>query len=582
MFSSIKKIWKYLSARRRKQIWAILFLMIVASLAEVISMGAVIPFLTILTAPERIQDVAIINQVLDWFNLTLVSDQLLWLTIFFSASAFFSGAIRLTLLWAQTRLSQAIGADLDIEIYRRTLHQPYQVHVSRNSSELIAGVSQKASAVVNSMIFPALTIVSSILMVLSILIALLILQPYVALGTFLGFGLIYFCLVYFLRIKLKKVGIEISQMQVRVVKALQEGLGGIRDVLIDGTQEYFCQSFSNANVVLRRASSVTRIIAGAPRFVIEAVAVILIAIVSFILADAESGLIGAIPVLGAFALGAQRILPVLQQIYVSIISLRTGDASVSDAIVLLQQPIMNVDSKALQKLSFSHEIEFKNLDFSYHQNSKFSLSSINFRILKGSRVGIIGTTGSGKSTLVDVLMGLLPATKGELLVDGVPITKFNNRSWQLNIVHVPQSIFLADTSIAENIAFGVPKDEINMKRVVEAATKAQIADSIESWPSRYDTYVGERGVRLSGGQRQRIGIARALYRQATVIVMDEATSALDNQTESSVMDAISQLDPDLTIIIVAHRLSTLRDCTQIVEILDGKVSRVGTFDEIVH
>ena len=209
------------------------------------------------------------------------------------------------------------------------------------------------------------------------------------------------------------------------------------------------------------------------------------------------------------------------------------------------------------------------------------LNNLNLTIQKGSRIGFIGVTGSGKSTLLDIIMGLLQPTEGTIEIDALPLTTSNNRAWQAHIAHVPQAIFLADSTIEDNIAFGVPKDKIDKTRVKQAARQAQVADIIESWPKKYQTYVGERGIRLSGGQRQRIGIARALYKQADVIIFDEATSALDNETEQAVMHAIESLGDNLTILIIAHRLTTLKKCTQIVEMGDGGIKRIGSYEDIV-
>jgi ATP-binding cassette subfamily B protein len=257
--------------------------------------------------------------------------------------------------------------------------------------------------------------------------------------------------------------------------------------------------------------------------------------------------------------------------------------SLKDVLSLLDQPLPNyVYQTNNHSMSFNHFIGLKKIDFRYSPQSPYVLKDIDLKIAKGSRVGFIGATGSGKSTLLDMVMGLLYPTNGSMEIDNQEVTAGNYRKWQEHIAHVPQAIFLADSSIEENIAFGVPTDQIDHHRVKQAARQAQIADTIESWPDQYQTFVGERGIRLSGGQRQRIGIARALYKQADVIIFDEATSALDNETESAVMQAIEGLSKDLTLLIIAHRLSTLKNCTQIVELADGGIKRTGSYQEIVN
>ena len=368
----------------------------------------------------------------------------------------------------------------------------------------------------------------------------------------------------------------------QVIKSLQEGLGGIRDVLIDGTQATYCQKYNHADQQYRRAQGNSSFIGAAPRYAMEALGMLLIATLAYKLAQEPDGVAKAIPILGALALGAQRLLPVLQQAYNAWSTIQSSQASLQDALELLDQPLPSyANTPPAEQLPFIHNISLKQISFRYSPQTPYILKNINLTIAKGNRVGFIGTTGSGKSTLLDIVMGLLHPTQGNLLVDDLPITTKNHRAWQAHIAHVPQAIFLADSSIEENIAFGIPKDKIDQARVRQAAQQAQIGDIIETWPNQYQTFVGERGIRLSGGQRQRIGIARALYKQADVIIFDEATSALDNETEQSVMQSIERLSKNLTILIIAHRLTTLKNCTQIIELDSAGIKRIGTYQDIV-
>jgi len=557
--------------------------MIVTSFAEVVSIGAVLPFLGALTAPERVFVHPLAQPLIQFLNLTDPEELLLPLTIAFSIGALFSGAMRLILLWAQTRLGHAIGADVSFSIYRRTLYQPYSVHVTRNSSEVIAGITQKANQVVGNFLLPLATIVSSMLMMLAILIALLAIEPVVAISAFIGFSGIYLMVILATKKVLARDSQRINIEQGRVIRSLQEGLGGIRDVLIDGTQAIYSNVFRNADLPLRRALANVAIISGVPRYAIEALGMVLIAVLAFSLSGRSEGIASAIPVLGALALGAQRLLPVLQAGYSNWTLMRSGEAQLSAALDLLDQSLPGfVDGVAHPLIPFERCITLNNLSFRYTSDTPIVLKHGFFlNIAKGSRVGFIGSTGSGKSTLLDIIMGLLQPDDGSLAIDGVAITDENYRGWQAHIAHVPQTIFLSDTSIAENIAFGLPLEQINYVRVREAAQKAQISETIESWDGQYSTLVGERGVRLSGGQRQRIGIARALYKRADVIVFDEATSALDNETERAVMESIDTLDDQLTVIIVAHRLTSLKNCTQIVELEGGVVKRTGNYANII-
>lgn len=578
----LSRLWHHISPRRRGQFGLLLVLMILASFAEILSIGAVLPFLGVLTAPGRVFDYPAAQPIIQVLGLTKPEQLLFPLTLAFGVAALIAGAMRLLLVWASTRLSFATGADLSISIYRRTLYQPYMVHVARNSSEVINGISGKANGVIYNAIIPTLTLITASVMLSAILIALLFVDPVIALAAFGGFGLIYVSIIRLTRNRLLIDSQRIARESTHVIKSLQEGLGGIRDVLIDGSQATYCQIYRSADLPLRHAQGNSLFISESPRYGMEALGMLLIATLAYMLAQQAEGVTKAIPILGAIALGAQRLLPVLQQAYSAWSRIQSGHASLQDALELLDQPLPEYAAQpAVKALPFRKRISLNNVSFRYSPQTPWVFKSIDLTIAKGSRVGFIGTTGSGKSTLLDTVMGLLQPTEGMLEIDGCPITANNSRAWQAHIAHVPQAIFLADSTIEENIAFGVPKDQIDQERVRQSARQAQIADTIEALPKQYHTPVGERGIRLSGGQRQRIGIARALYKHADVIIFDEATSALDNETEEAVMQAIEGLSHNLTILIIAHRLTTLKNCTQIVELGDCGILRTGTYQDVV-
>jgi len=562
----LRRLWRHIGPHRRAQFGLLLALMILTSFAEILSIGVVLPFLGVLTAPDKVFGHPLAQPLIQTLGYTRPEQLLLPLTMAFGLAALAAGAMRLVLLWASTRLSYATGADLSISIYRRTLYQPYPVHVARNSSEIISGISEKTGVVIGTIVM-VLTLVSSGIMLVSILVALLAVDPAVALTAFAGFGLMYVLIIWFVRNRLLRNSRSVAHESTQRIKSLQEGLGGIRDVLIDGSQAAYCEIYRNADYPLRRAQGSSAFISASPRYGMEAMGMVLIAVLAFTLAQQLDGIARAIPVLGALALGAQRLLPVLQQAYMALTGIQGGQASLQDALGLLDQPLPDhADQPPAKPLPFKHQINLRQLSFRYRDDAPWVLRNLDLSIARGSRVGFVGTTGSGKSTLLDIVMGLLRPTEGTLEIDGQPLTIANTRAWQAHIAHVPQAIYLADSTIEENIAFGVPKDQIDHQRVKQAARQAQIADTIENWPGQYKSFVGERGVRLSGGQRQRIGIARALYRQADVIIFDEATSALDNETEEAVMQAIEGLGDDLTVLIIAHRLTTLKGCTQIVQV----------------
>lgn len=577
----LSRFWRHVSPRRRGQFVLLLVLVVVTAGAEVLSIGAVLPFLGVLTDPAPIFRHPAAQPLIQAAGITAPSQLLLPITLAFGLAVLLAGITRLLLLWTSTRLTFAIGADLSGSIYRRTLCQPYSVHVARNSSEVIDGISSKVWSVIYGIILPILTLTSAGVMISAILVAFLSVFPVVALTAFGGFGLIYIVVIRLTRHRLATNSRNIANASTQVIKSLQEGLGGIRDVLIDGSQNTYCRIYREADQPLRRAQGSNYFIGVSPRFGVEALGMLLIAALAYVLARQADGIAGAIPVLGALALGAQRMLPVLQQAYESWTNIRANQAALQDTLDLLDQELPDDADHRVEPLPFRQRIGLKQLSFRYDSESRWVLRNLDLSIAKGSRVGFVGTTGTGKSTLLDIVMGLLPATEGSVEIDGQAVTPANHRAWQAHIAHVPQAIFLADTSIEENIAFGVPRDQIDHERVKQAARRAQMADVIESWDKQYQTVVGERGVRLSGGQRQRIGIARALYKQADVIIFDEATSALDTRTEEAIMEAIENLPGDLTVLIIAHRLSTLKNCTDIVELGGGGIRRIGSYQDIV-
>ncbi|HWQ25444.1 MAG TPA: ABC transporter ATP-binding protein [Chlorobaculum sp.] len=576
------RLWPHISSRRRKQFGLMFVFMVAASFAEMLSIGAVLPFLAVLTSPATLFRQPMAQPVIAFFSLKEPIQLILPLTIAFGLAAVVSGAMRVFLIWANTRLSFAAGADLSISIYRRTLYQSYLTHVSRNSSKVISGITHK-TGIVTSTFNSVLNFSSSAIILIAILITLIAVDPVVAFSAFSGFGLIYTVIILFTRHSLENNGKRIASEHTNVIKALQEGLGGIRDVLIDSSQELYCQVYRGADLSLRKAESTNIFISSSPRYLIEPLGMLLIAILAYAMSLKPEGITRAIPVLGALALGAQRLLPLLQQAYASWSGTHGNLASLYDVLELLDQPLPDYADKPLPKpLPFNRKIVVNGISFRYNEEGPWVLNEINLSISKGSRIGFIGTTGSGKSTMLDIVMALLPPTRGTLEVDGLPISDDNRRAWQAHIAHVPQAIFLSDSSISQNIAFGVPRDKVDHQRVRQAARQAQIADIIETWPQKYDTVIGERGIRLSGGQRQRIGIARALYKQVDVIILDEATSALDNETEEAVMQSIEALGKDLTILIIAHRLTTLKNCGQIVELDQGRIIGSGNYTDMIE
>jgi ATP-binding cassette subfamily B protein len=574
----IGRLWHHIGQRRRKQFAITAALMVTSGIVEVFSLGAVVPFIGFLAAPEEALKYDIVRVVQG--SLGLADGNLaFFFTVAFVVLGVLSGAFRVILLRLVTRISFSAGSDLSVELYRRTLYQPYSVHIARNTSAILSGLGKVNGAI--SVLSQCLLLLSALMLLVSITGTLILIDPVIATISFCAFGLSYGLIAYFSRRKLRSNGALIANEQTKVFKSIQEGLGGIRDVLLDGTQKLYCDIYSSSDRPLRRAQGDNVFIAGSPRFLLETLGLVLIALLAFILSARQEGLSESLPTLGALALGAQRLLPVLQQAYSAWATILGSESSLVDTVDLLEQPIKSEMLSAPAPLVFTGEIRFEDVYFHYNTSENWIIHDLNLVIKKGSRVGLVGATGGGKSTILDMLMGLLEPTKGCLRIDGDVITGEGVRRWQRCLAHVPQSIFLTDTSFSENIAFGIPVEQIDHQRVAKAAEQAQIASFIEGTEEGYETKVGERGLRLSGGQRQRIGIARALYKQADVLILDEATSALDNVTEQQLMDIIGTMNPDMTIVLIAHRLSTVRQCDAIVEVVNGAVNAIGTYDELL-
>jgi ATP-binding cassette subfamily B protein len=578
----LRQLWSCLSQRRRRQFVLLMVLVVVNAFAEVFTLGALLPFLGILISPERFLRHPAAAAIAQHWGISSPGQLVLPATVLFATSALISGSIRILLSWSSMRLAYATGSDLSSEVYRRTLYQPYDVQVSVNSSEVISGIITKIAETVYAL-SQVLLIISSSLVLVMVVITLLAIDARIA-GIAIGaFGCSYAVLTWVSRRRLRRNSLQIASQSTRAVKALQEGLGGIRDVLLDGTQQVYCEIYRRADTALRYAQGNNQFMSASPRFAMEALSMVLISALAYGMSRQPEGLSAAIPVLGTLALGAQRLLPALQQAYASWAYVAGAQGSIAVTVELLQQPVAaTATGPAPEPLRLQRQIRFQGVSFRYSAAGPWVLSDLNCVIQKGSRVAFVGTTGSGKSTALDLLMALLQPVTGQLLVDDEPVTGLRARAWQRAIAHVPQSIFLADATIAQNIAFGVPTEQIDMQRVAMAAEQAQIAEFVTSQVLGYDALVGERGVRISGGQRQRIGIARALYKQASVLIFDEATSALDNSTEQAVMESIHRLNKELTIVLIAHRLSTVRQCDNIIELEQGRVVAQGTFDRLLE
>jgi ABC-type multidrug transport system fused ATPase/permease subunit len=576
-----KRIWRQLSPATRREFFQVMALMVVAAIFDVFSLGAVIPFLALLADPDRILAYPAVRDVLAGIGLTEKGDILLAATLLFAALALVSGGVRVILNWHSNRYAYMVGNELGVAYFERILSRPYAYHALNNSSETVASI-KKVQAIAHQMLLPTMLSIGALIGAVFIVAALLAVDAETTIVSFVGFALIYLLATKLTRPRLRRNSKLLSVFHARRIQSIQEALGGIRDLIIDRAQPAFVRRFRQVDREMQMAEATTSFISGAPRMMIEALGMAMIAFVACFALLRTGDLTAVLPVLGVLALGAQRLLPLMQTLYKSWATVAGNHALAEDILRVLEEPEERLPAAAGPIEGCRQLIRFRNVGFHYEGTGRPAVRGLNFVIPKGAKVGLVGRSGSGKSTAMDLLMGLLEPTEGSIEIDGVRLDRANAADWQREIAHVPQDLFLADASIRENIAFGANPSEIDDARVTAAAEAADIATFIAGLPDGYETVVGERGTRLSGGQRQRLGIARALYKRASVIFFDEATSALDGETEAAVMAAIERLDRNLTVILVAHRTSTLEFCDQIIRLDDGRLVEAGSFHQVVR
>ena len=576
----IYQLWNQLNSNRKSQIRLIFLVMILSGFSELVTLASLIPFLSALINPESLWKIYWLRDIANNLGINNQTQLMLPLTLLFCTAAILAASIRLINLWLNQRMATLVGSDLSCRSLKIILHEPYINHTKRNSSSTVATISNHITNTVE-VINLILQFFTGLIIVLSLFIGLLIADWKAAIFSALIFGFIYLLIFRKTKNKLALNSKKIVEAKSRQIKSLQEGLGGIRDVLMGGNQNTYINIYRDADYPMRIYEAQSRFIANFPRFALEAFGMILIAGISYFLFIQNNNTTTALSIMAAFALGAQRLLPAMQLCYSSITDIRGNIYAVIEVLKILKKShVKKQFLEAREKKQFNKKIELKNIFFKYTKDYPYILKNINLSIIKGERIGIVGSTGSGKSTLLEIILGLLNPNKGSVFVDG---EKINNSfedieilKWRRSISYVPQSIFLTDATIAENVAFGVPYDSIDFDLVKNCLEKASLTNFLNQKKDGLNSYVGERGIQLSGGQLQRIGIARALYKKNEIIAFDESTSALDNKTENEIIESIKNLSRELTIIIIAHRLSTLKYCDRIIKVDNGLLTELKT------
>jgi len=581
----IQKFLILLSKHERKNALLLLLLILVMAFLDMIGVASILPFMAVLTNPSIVETNVILNKMFQISKLFGVenNDQFLFvLGVSVFILLIFSLAFKAFTTYVQLRFVNMREHSISKRFVESYLHQPYVWFLNKNSADLGKTILSEVSQIVAKGLKPLIEMIAKGMIALALIILLILTDPQLAF--IIGFSIaLAYVLIYLFSLKyLNKLGNQrLENNKLRFLR-INEAFGAIKEIKISGLEEIYIKNYSKSSKTFARTQALAKIIAQMPRYALEGIAFGGIMLVILYLMSREGSFNNALPIISLYAFAGYRLLPALQQIYHSFTRISFMSPSLDELSNELKYLKFQKEKDNKDKFFPTKSIVLRNIYYSYPHSDRTALEDVNIIIPAKTTVGIIGSTGSGKTTTIDIILGLLEAQKGTLEVDNTVISKQNFKSWQQSIGYVPQHIYLSDDTIAANIALGIEHKNIDQNLVEEVSKIANLHDFVtENLPQKYETIIGERGVRLSGGQRQRIGIARALYSKPQVIILDEATSALDNKTEELVMSAINSIGKDITIILIAHRLNTLRNCDTIFELEKGRVINKGNFNDLL-
>ena len=586
MLKVIKQLFVLLTDKQLKQFYLLQVLVVIMAFTELLGIASIAPFMALVGDISILETNGVFAQLYKMSGLNNPMDFLFYTGVIVLVMLTFSTVISMFTTWRLSIFGARIGTEIADRLYSYYMQQSWQFHASGSSAQLTKQVSTEAARISSQIVQPLMIMNSKLVLALFISISIVIYDPVIAiLGLFI-FSLAYFVLYRLVRQKLESNGQQLSEVSTQRFRLMNEGFGGIKDVLLLNRSHDFITRFHDSGKVFARAQGTNIAISQVPRYFIELIAFGAMISLVLVLIKVHSGNLGEVlPILAVYALAAFKLLPALQQIYSSLSQIKGNTAAFEAVKDDLERSFdsqkTSSDTVVSTPIDLKRSIKLSNIEFSYPGKERPAVDGVNMSIPVNSVIGLVGSSGSGKSTLIDLLLGLLTPQQGGIYVDDIRITADNKRAWQDLLGFVPQSIFLSEGSIAENIAFGIPAKDISLKQVNKALNLANLTELVEQLPDGVNTRVGERGVQLSGGQRQRIGIARALYHEAEVLVFDEATSALDGITEKIVMDAIHEFSGQKTIVMIAHRLKTVEKCDLIYFMEHGKIIDHGTYQELV-
>jgi ABC-type multidrug transport system fused ATPase/permease subunit len=587
MFNMIRQLFSLLSPQQVKQFYILQVLVVVMAFTELLGIASIAPFMALVGDMSIIETNSFLAELYRLSGLTDPLDFVFYAGVLVLLALTFSTLVSMFTIWKLALYGASVGIEIADRLYAYYMQEDWQFHASGSSAQLTKQVSTEAMRVNGGIIQPLMTMNAKVVLAVLISVSILIYNPIIAIVGLAIFALAYFILYRLVRKKLVSNGQKISQVSTDRFRLMNEGFGGIKDVLLLNRSDDFIERFEASGRIYSRALGLNAGISQVPRYFMELIAFgSMIGLVLLLIKLHQGNLGEVLPILAVYALAAFKLLPALQQVYGSIAQIK-GSLAAFEAVKedlqrsVKQQKPMHKESLPMH-MQLKNQITLDNITFSYPDKSRPAVNGVTMTIPANSVIGLVGSSGSGKSTLIDLLLGLLTPQSGDLYMDDTQITAKNKRAWQNTLGFVPQSIFLSEGTIAENIAFGLPAADIDLIQVNKALALASLTELVAQLPDGIHTKVGERGVQLSGGQRQRIGIARALYHEADVLVFDEATSALDGITEKIIMDAIHDFSGQKTIVMIAHRLKTVQKCDIIYLMEQGKIVDQGTYQELLE
>lgn len=582
----IKKLLFLLTPHEQKRAGLLLIMILIMAFLDTIGVASILPFIAVLTNPSLIETNLILNtmyQASGIFGVENNEQFFLALGILVLLLLIISLTFKALTDYALVRFVQMREYSIGKRLIEGYLNQPYSWFLNHHSAELGKNILSEVEQVIGNGIRRMMELISKGVVAIALIILLILADPKLALTVSVLLGGAYGLIFYFIRVYLKLIGEKRLKNNELRFTAVGEAFGAAKEVKVGGLEQTYIKKFSNAAELFALSKAHSSIIAQLPRFILEAIAFGGVMLIVLYMISQTGSFNNALPIISLYVFAGYRLMPALQQIYASLTQITFVGPSLDKLYDDLKKLKPFIENQDKEDLSFQKTINLKNVSYNYPNTTRQALKNINLSIPVKSTIGLIGATGSGKTTTVDIILGLLEAQNGTLDVDDKIITKHNSRSWRRSIGYVPQHIYLSDDTIAANIAFGISPNDLNQNDVEKASKIANLHNFVmDELPEKYQTTVGERGVRLSGGQRQRIGISRALYHNPKVLILDEATSALDNQTEQAVMDAINNLDKKITIILIAHRLNTVKNCDKIFLLEKGQLKNEGTFKELIN